>query len=160
MNDYFKELDTPVYQGSFRITQTNSSGGTCEINIEATRGSRIMIDSAMVVLPNTASGRTIYIRVYDSDDNEIQRFAYVGLDNQRVFIPSQGLNANGANNATNKQFFTLVNGDYLNVHGFTFAQNEYFDLRVRGYVRGRMPNVTTTGSTGDVTLTTNYSRVV
>lgn len=153
-------FDEAQYQGSFRITQTDAGGGTLEINIEANNGTRLIIDSVMVAVPNTSSGRSVYVRGYDSADNEMQRFSFVGLDNQKVFIPSTGREANNANNITNKQFINLVNGDYLNVNGFTFAQNEYFDLIVRGYVRGRLPTVSTTASTGTISLTTNYARIV
>lgn len=160
MQDYFKELDTAIYQGSFRVTDNDGGSATLALNIYSGNGTRLMIDSIKVSLPNTSAGRTIYVRVFDSDDDELQRFAFVGMDNNSIFLPSTGREANNANNITNKQFVTLVNADYLSIEGFTFDNAEYFDVIVRGYIRGRLPVVDTSGSSATPALTTNYSRIV
>ena len=109
MNDYFKELDTAIYQGSFRVTDNDGGSATLALNIYSGNGTRLMIDSIKVSLPNTSAGRTIYVRVFDSDDDELQRFAFVGMDNNSIFLPSTGREANNANNITNKGLYTSVN---------------------------------------------------
>lgn len=144
-------LDTPVYMGYAKLT--HGSGGTGVINFETPNDTRMLITSVAIHTQNYSSGRTFYVRLVDESANELNRYAFVGLDNQRTFLPSLGDDAKSSNNISSQQTYLLVGGDKLKIEGFTFAAGEYFEVYVRAYIRGRSPSITTTGSTNSPTLT-------
>lgn len=159
MQDFVKELDTAIYQARYRITQNNSGGQNTVLNIVADNGTRMIIDYASIKYSSGGS-RTTYIVLYDNDDNVTSYLAYaisVGT-NSNLTVPSSG-NIQ-SNNSSGMQKFIIANGDYIQFYGFSLQQNEYIDVTVRGRIRGRLPLVNTSLSTGDVTLTTSYARIV
>ena len=159
MEDYFKELDTAIYQASFSITETNAAGGNLILNLNANNGTRLLITNVIIILTTAAGNRSLYLNIQDKDDNfmgYIARGLSMSANASFIFPHTGNLQAN---NSSAQQTISLVNGDGIKVF-FSVGQNESYDVYVRGYVRGKLPVASTSGSTGTPSLTTNYARIV
>ena len=152
-----EELNTPIYYGEATVTHVD--GGTANINIETSSGTRLLVYSISVKMSNTASGRTVYVRLYNSSNEELNRLAFVGLDNKSVFVPNVGIDGTTNNNLSNMQLIPVCNGDKINISAFTMAAGETYEIFVRGYIKGKIPSMTSTGSTGTVTISNTIQQI-
>tara|TARA_Y100000004_G_scaffold163292_2_gene192551 strand:+ start:3884 stop:4354 length:471 start_codon:yes stop_codon:yes gene_type:complete len=153
-------FDEAQYQASYRLTQDDVGTANVVFNINADNGTRLIITNILIKASNFASGRSAYVQLKDGSNNAVfQNFA-IGLvmDNNMFTVPHEGNYA--VNNESNQQLIPLNNGDYLNITLYNLAQNEYYDVIVRGYIRGRLPTIDTSGSSLTPTVTTNYARIV
>lgn len=156
--EYFKELDTAIYQAHFTVTGING-GGNLVLQVKADNGTRLNITSILLRMSNTAASRVTYVEISDSADNIIQRFNIgLALDNNTFVMPHSGNYT--YNNESSAQNITLVNGDKLVVTAYSMADTENFQVFIRGYIRGTLPTTSTAGSSNTPSLTTNYARIV
>ena len=159
MQDYFKELDTAVFQAKYTLVENNAAGGDLVFNLNANNGSRLVITNIAINLLTAGGNRNLYMNIKDNDDNFMGYVARgIALSANGTFIFPHTGNLQ-ANNSTAQQSITLVNGDAIKIL-FNVAQNESYNVYVRGYIRGRLPVADTAGSTGTPNLTTNYARIV
>lgn len=157
--EFFKELDTPIYQASYRLTQNDSGSNNVVFNIRTTNGTRLNLSSLVVKFPNLTTGSSMSVLIKDSGDNYIQNLATgLSMDNNFFVFPHAGNYT--TNNETSSQTITLTNGDYLNVTVYNLEENGTYDVNLRGFIRGRPPTNDTTGSGATPAITTNYSRIV
>ena len=161
MQDYFKELDTAQFQAQY-IIKRGATTGNLDLAIKAANGTRLLVTSFHVVNNEGTIGanRSCFFLIRDSDDDNIYKLAsWTMTAGSDYSIPHQG-NANNADNRGNIQLIPLINGDQIVFRGLSFAPNEGCTVTIRGYIRGRLPNIDTGLSSGVITFTNNYSRIV
>lgn len=161
MNDYFKELDTAIYQANYKLTQTDAGGGNLVLRVYSTLGVRLMITS-INIQSSVSGGLRLENYVYDSNDDFISN---LGLDTSFgagsiLNFPSTGQPATNDNNMTSAQNVVLANGDYLRIRLSSAPVNTQLQVRIRGFIRGRVPSIDTSASGGTVSLSTIYSRII
>jgi len=153
------EFDEAIYQANFTLEQTDSSGNLV-LKVKSDNGTRLLLNSISLHGGGGASGLRLEMYIYDSSNNIIQ---LLGLDTSFggiLTFPSTGSVASNDNNKSAAQNVVLANGDYLWVRYSSASTNETISARLRGYIRGRLPNVDTSSSGGTVSLTTAYHRIV
>lgn len=159
MEQYFKELDTPIFQAHLDITQTGGSGGDAVINIYCTNSTRLLLKSIQIKASGTLGGtRYFYINQNDTSNNTVCRLAYaVGLNaNNNLTFPHGG-NIQ-SNNSSGMQEVILMD-DSIQISA-NLGSNEGFEVILRGLVRGRLPTYNTSGSTGSVSVSSDYYKAV
>lgn len=160
--EYFKELDTAIYQNYYTLRQDDAGGGDIVIYIKADNGTRLLITNIIASTSNLTANRRVDI---DTEDSSGQRLLNLALDTSVATgswlnIPSTGLVANADNNKSNIQVIPMVNGDRIRIRMIGAAQNELLKFGIRGYIRGRLPSVDTSGSGGVISVSASYARIV
>ena len=97
MQEYFKELDTAVYQGKFTIT---AGGSDAKFQLISSNGTRLLIKSIHVQMSSTSADRDIRITLQNSSNDII---SYLGSDltfgsTSWFSLPSVGTAATNAYN--------------------------------------------------------------
>ena len=159
--EFFKELDTPIYQANIECTQTDAGGGNILLKLTAANGTRIMI-THITLQTSVSGGLRLENYVYDSNNDLIQ---ILGLDTSFaagsiLTYPSTGTAATNDNNITSSQYIVLTNGDFLQFRLSSAPQNTILKVRVRGFIRGRLPTRSTSGSGGSISTTVKRENIV
>ena len=157
MREYFKELDTPIYQLRIEMTE-NDGGGSVWIGIQTANGTRLHVTDLFMQMGTVASARSSQIEIRDSSGNMFKRFASSSLNSNEFF--SMGLGSDGVSNKTPLHPFTIANGDKIIFRASNLANNETYQVYVRGYIRGRLPTTSTAGSSNTPATNTIYARII
>tara|TARA_Y100000004_G_scaffold163292_2_gene192553 strand:+ start:4782 stop:5276 length:495 start_codon:yes stop_codon:yes gene_type:complete len=164
MQDFVKELDTPVYQAKFELIQDGGgAGGTTRFRLKASNGTRLLIKKLYIKVTSTASSRGVYIEHFDSNGERISYYFSDGSFASGSFasLPYTNTGNNNSGNNANSENIILVNGDMIVITMYSAGAGEGFDIiGVRGLIRGNLPVIDTTGSGGTANLTTDYARIV
>ena len=160
--EYFKELDTAVYQGRFVFTQTDAGGGNTVFNIYTGNGTRLIIDYFNVRLSKSSGTSTQYYMLLDNGGNLLTYLLRdITLSNgQQLNFPVSIGNNLAANNTSGMQKIILVNGDTLQLYSASLAQNDNITVTIRGRIRGKSPVVDSSASSGSVSISTTHARIV
>ena len=155
MTDYFGHL-LWAYRAVFK--QTNAGGGTIVTNF--TMNERTVLLYGGIGPNDYAANRSITGAIKDSGDNRIVPIIKTqSIDNVELPIPTIVASPAG----TPPDFEKLViigTGENLQIFAASLAQNEELTINLRMLIRSWPPTVATTGSTGTVTTTTTYDRVI
>ena len=126
--EYFKELDSAIFQAHYRITQNDGGNKDTLFNLYANNGTRLIIDYIGIKYGTTAANRTTYIQAKDSDDNTLSQLVYavsIGSTGNFTF-PHSGNIQN--NNSSGMQKIILAGGDSIRIFGANLADGEYYDV--------------------------------
>ena len=157
-----EELNTPIYYGEAEAKQTAASGGNISFNIETASGTRLLLYFIHVQLSSTSADRRIDITIKNSSNTTV---SYLSLDTSFgstawMTLPSQGSPATNAYNVNNLQPIPVNNGDKLNITlSSSVAQNENMKIYVRGYIKGKIPSMTSTGCGGTISISNTIQQI-
>jgi len=149
---------TWAYRGT--LTQSNAGGGNGVITIIPGAGSEFMLIWVHLGPNDYAAARTVTVRVEDTDNNRIMDIYSAAIDNVHVNLPIT--NSDSVASALNKSGFPfMISGtDILHFDAASLAQNETFTIAIRARLKGKIPTIATTGSTGTVALVADYNTVL
>lgn len=141
------------------VKQTGGGGGIAALSITANE--RFVLLYGITGRDDYAAGRSVNAQILDSGDEVIANaiIAEAGLDNVRVPIPSTDPTPESTANQFQNRI-VMGSTDVIKISMATLATNEELTVVVRGLIGSKPPTVTTTGSTGTVTLTEDYNKVI
>lgn len=155
MEQFFKELDTAVFQARLTLTQDDSGNNDVWLNIKAANGTRLLITEVFMQMnAPVASGRSSQLEIRDSGGNMYKRFQSSSLGDNAYM--TMGLGSDGNYTRSPQAPVILANDDKLVFRSASLAQNESYTIIVRGYLRGRLPTYDTSGSGATPSVASDY----
>lgn len=149
----------PMWQYRTTLTQTDALGGDVVLDIKPNTGNKLyLIFLSYAPAVAWAAARTVDIHLIDGSGNVIavldsnsitsglRHFPYrFGSDSAILLTPMK---------------FEIAHTDQLRIKAAALAQNEAIIVNVRGIIMGKAPDLSTASSTGTVTKSDDYNRVV
>lgn len=157
MTDFFDKM-LWAYRAQF--TQTDVGGGI--VNVRITANERTVILYGTVGSDQYAADRTLEIFVQDPNGSRIAQLLFPSpMDNERIpLIRDEAAAITDADPVQLDKILVLGKTDRLIINMATLVQNEIVTVAIRALIRSWPPTVVTTGSTGTVTTTTTYDKVI
>jgi hypothetical protein len=140
--------------------QSNAGGGNGIVNFAIDEGNEVIFQRIIIGPDNYGAARSITVTVRDETPANVAIWGSLSMDNQTLSIPASALAAANAIQDTTGDLSRLVTGAMtLRVTAVALAQNETLTIGIAARIRGAIPTVTTTGSTGTWEIVTGYSKV-
>lgn len=154
------EFDYSLWAGRFIVTQVAGGGGTVRLQFIANE--RMVVLFGTIGQDDYAANRTITVWLGDGTNIIGKVMEPLALDNVRIPFPVTGEGAAITANAANEfgRVVVLGKGDVMYVTAADLANTETLTVVIRALIREWPPTVNTTGSSGTVTLTTTYNKVI
>lgn len=145
------------------LTQTGAGGGNNVLNFSIDEGNEIIIQRILIGPDDYDAGNAVAIQILDQEStpNTIAEWQSTSLDNQTLAIPASR-DAGTANNQqdTTSDLSRLLTGHTtLRIRADALIQNETLTVAIAARIRGVIPTIATTGSSGTVSLAITYSKV-
>ena len=154
------EFDNLLWAYRAVFTQTNAGGGNVIAGFTATE--RTVLLYGMLGQDNYAANRSISVFIYGPSGNKIAIIMFnAAIDNQFFSFPVDDISVAAANDGPQfEKRIVLGKGDRIAVEATSLIQNETVTVTLRALIRDWPPTVATTGSTGTVTTTETYNKVI
>jgi len=158
-----EELIKPVmwlYKATY--TQTDPAGGSISIRLKNQEGlgTRSILWMLGIGPDVYAANRLVEVRYRDGANNVIGKMLSESLSNARRILPSG--ESTSINDVLSHRYFPLLipGDDYVEMIAVGLAQNETFTISFRALILDAKPVLDTSDSTGTVTESVEYSKVV
>jgi len=132
------------------FTQTNVGGGNVVVDISPGLGSEFLLLSLLTGLDDYAADRTLSFDHLDTGNNRVGRFTTLATVDNEYYLWPHSIPAASTTNYAVSYIAWFAGTDKLAITAEALAQNETLTITIRARLKGRIPGIVSTRSTGTV----------
>lgn len=141
------------------LKQTGAGGGHVTLNITARE--RMLILYGMIGPDDYAAARAVSVLLYDGIGGKLIARVNINDDIDDMHLPFPSTNADPVEKVNEFSNRILIGkGESLKLTASSLIQNEEMTVTLKALITSTKPSMTTTGSTGTVTNTVVYDKVI